>query len=241
MYKAWTKEEVKKLIFLFKQKNKSYTDISNELGRSYDSVQRKFSNLGLKRDPNAFNEIYSLDFCSMVYESVKQIGVKETCLKMGLGRRQVEHLVRRHKKYNGIAKTEDNERFNSWKTHETLFLLSYIGLKPLSFISQRLGRTESAIASYVKRRGFRLNYVNGLPKETFDEIFKVEGFFVTLRTTEGKVIVPWVSIAHSMEKLKITDFAHIRSITAMANLQKFIHGKKTNEEVLEELWVKIEE
>lgn len=236
----WTKEEVSKLISLFKNKN-NVPEISKALGRTELSVSHKLLRLGHRRENGAFQEIYSMDFCSTVYDFYKIFGPKEASEKFKITRRQVEYIVRRFKKAKGLPNTLVGDRYCDWSTDIVLIMLSYIGLKPLSFIADKIGRSESAISSYVKRRGFRLNYVNGLPKERFDELFKPTKPIISIRTLEGKVIIPWTQLKENIEDLGIEDYAHIRAITAMGNLQKFIHQKKTNQETLDELWAKIEE
>jgi len=53
--KLWTKEEVKKLKHLFK--NRSTKQVADELGRSQKSVQGKATKLGLKKDKGYLKRI----------------------------------------------------------------------------------------------------------------------------------------------------------------------------------------
>lgn len=229
--------EVAKLRGLFLQGNMTISAMANELGRSRKSVERKLNRMGL-RSPSREAVTYTEEFKATVIAYYYATNRKETCEKFGISDRVIEGFISRKNKRLGLTSVKKK---NEWTTEETLILLRYIGLKSIPFIAMKLDKTESAVNSYLKRRGYRLRYVNGLPQSIFEEMFSRTKELPFMRTVEGEVFIPWSTFEDNLGSISKGDEFQILIVKAMAKFQRFLHGVRNNTDLKEELILKIEE
>lgn len=235
----WDMIEVSKLRGMFLQGDKTISQIAQEMGRSSASTERKLSRLGLKRKENeGGNNRYTDDFKKAVSEFYYATNAAETAKKFGVSPKVIEGILFRMRRNNGPILI--GKRKNEWQLDEVLIVLRYMGLKPLPFIAEKIGKTQSALESYLKRRGFRLHYINGLIGEDFKKNFRTTNTLPFVRNLEGDVFIPWVTIEDNLSKIE-ADQIQIYVVRAMAKFQRFLHGSKANTNVIEELWIKMEE
>lgn len=233
----WDMVEVSKMRSIFLKDKCTIDELAQKMGRSKKSVERKLNHLGLKRSSEEYIR-YNEDFKETVVAYYYTTNRKETCERFNISENVLEgFLTRRKRKLNITTTTRKNE----WTTDETLYMLRYIGLKPLSYIAQQMGRTESALYSHIRRRGYRLSYVNGLPKELFDKIFVRTSDMAFMRNFEGEIFIPWTTFEDNLDKITNGDEFQVIIVRSMAKFQRFLHGAKNNQEIKELLWLKIEE
>ena len=132
------------------------------------------------------------------------------------------------------------ERRSDWKLEQVLLLLRYVGLKPLSEIALKLGKNELAVASYLKRRGFRLHYVNGLKSDYFYDHFQTTKQLPFMRNVKHEIFIPWTTMEENLAFIN-ADLMQSSVIKAMAKFQRFLHGCENNKDVVEVLWLNITE
>lgn len=216
-------------------KNLTLEEIGKCLGKTRESVARMSNRMGLKNDNP--QRKYTDDFKKIVYEFYINSNAKETKEKFCLSQGTLEAFVTRVRKIENI---KDQPKKNEWSQEEVVFLLEYIGLQPLSFIAEKLDRTEPSIKSYLKRKGFRLHYVNGLPKDEIDKHFRPMMHIPFLRVRSGEIILPWTTAEENLENLDI-DIIQRKIIISMACFQRFLHGVSSNKEMTEKLFEKVTE
>lgn len=234
----WDIVEMSQLRALFYKENMTVEQMAKQIGRSHSSTEKKLAKMGLKR--NEIARKYSDDFKRTVLAFYETTTGRETCEKFDLTENALEGMVRRARRLNKLPPVKIGERKNEWKMNEILELLRYLGLKPIAYIATRLDKTELAIESYLKRRGFRLHYVNGLRQDDFYKNFKLNGQVPFLRNLDGEVFLPWVILEDSLPLIN-ADQIQIIVIKSMANFQRFLHGCKSNSEVITKLWDRLEE
>lgn len=239
--KFWDIVELSQLRMLFfDEKELTIEQLANKVGRSKSSVEKKLQKMGLRRYPDAHKYKFTEQFKRAVTTFYEETNGPETCENFNLTQRQLEGLLRRARNLKGLPPIKIGERRNEWKVPDILIMLRYLGLKEVSYIADRIDKTESAVESYLKRRGFRLHYINGLKQEDFYKNFMVKKTLPFMRNTEGAVFIPWVTMEDNLSELNV-DQIQVIVIKAMAKFQRFLHNCKTNSDVIIELWNRIEE
>lgn len=233
----WDMLEVARMRDLFLQGDMKINDIAKNLGRTRKSVERKLNRIGLNKK-NKTIVTYTEEFKSTVLLYYYSTNAKETCEKFNIQQKTLEGFVT---KRNRTLKLKSQIKKNEWSTEDVLVFLRYAGLQPIPFIANKLDKTDASVLSYLKRRGYRLRYVNGLPKDIFDKVFERIADVPFMRLTSGDIIIPWVSVEENIDCLTGVDEIQLTIIKSMAMFQRFLHGTKTNRETIEELWLKIEE
>lgn len=238
-YKMWEVVESSILRNIFiNEKDLTIEEIAKKMNRPKRTVENHMRKMGLKKDPA--HRKFSEQFKKTVVAFYEETSQKEVCEKFNITETQLEGIVYRARRLKGLAPIKIGQRKNEWKVTETVELLRYIGLKPIPYIAEKLGKSNLAIESYLKRRGFRLHYVNGLKQDDFYKNFKVKETLPFLRNSDDDVFIPWVTMENRISEI-IADDIQIIVISAMANFQRFLHNCKENKEVIDRLWQKIDE
>ena len=231
--------EISRLRGLFLSGQFSIDKIAQELGRTKKSVERKLNREGLK-NPERKAVKYTDEFKKAVIEFYYATNISMTEETFGIDRKVIEGILRRARAHKQLPVVKIGERKNEWKLDDVLETLRYLGLKDELHIANKIGKTESAVSSYIKRRGFRLHYINGLQKDYFNQNFKLKNSIPFMRNLQGDVFIPWVTMEDKLNDIE-ADAIEIYTIKAMANFQRFLHGVKSNNDVIAQLWLKIEE
>lgn len=234
----WDIVELSTLRNLFYQGDLTIDQMATKLGRSHSATEKKLAKLGLRKNQDIHK--YTDQFKRQVAAFYEETNGRETCEKFNIKQRQLEGILRRVRNVKGLPPIKIGERRNEWRVHDVVLALRYLGLKPVSYIADKLDKTESSVESYFKRRGYRLHYVNGLKQEEFYKNFTVSSQLAFMRNLDGDVFIPWGTMEDSLSMIK-ADQIQILVIKSMAHFQRFLHGCKNNSDVILALWERIEE
>lgn len=234
----WDMLEVSRLRGLFLQGDMTIEKIASTMGRSKTSVERKLRRLNLRRSEEQVRK-YTDDFRETVIAYYYATNRKETAEKFGISDKVIEGFITRRNKR--LKLTNKIDKKNEWTHQETITMLQYIGLKPLAFIADKLGKTEPSVRSYIRRKGYRLRYVNGLPRDIFESLFVRTKEIPFMRNVEGEVFIPWTTFEDNIHTVTNGDEFQMLIVRSMAKFQRFLQGAKNNQEIRDILWLKIEE
>jgi transposase len=229
--------EKSRLRGLFLQGSLSIDQIAKEMQRSKSAVERQLRRMELRRKTET-HQVYQEEFREAVVTYYYSTNGPETCAKFNISQGTLEGFITRRNKKLSL---KNQYKKNEWTTSETLILLRYIGLKPLSYIAIKLDKTESSVKSYLKRRGYRLRYVNGLSQDLLDNMFTRTSSLPFMRNNEGDIFIPWTTLEDYIDTITNGDEFQKIIIRSMANFQRFLHQAENNKTIKEKIWITIEE